>query len=253
MAQEALAHPGRLRRGAAAAAHQWHADLADVACAIARQLIWRQWSIAGPHRATLMRHEVAVARLQRGGLATDLLAPALAPAARTRSVRHAPSAACLVAACRFSLRVPTRRTRTRAAAIALATIAAAAQQDLRAATRAHQQTGRMVDQLPAPREGSRGRRRSLAPRWTKPSGNATLAWHPLHRRGVGYGAVHAARQEAAAVPAYLSGHAGGSTSSAVFPIDSNRRPQCRPAGRHCGRTAPSATRTISAKAPPRRC
>jgi hypothetical protein len=162
MAHKALAHPGRLHRGAAAAAQRQRAGLADVARAFARRLVWRQWSIARRHRATLMRHEVAAVRLQRDGRTTGWLALSLAPAPRARCVRHAPGTAGLVAARRLALAVHARCARTGAAAVALPSIAAAAQQYLRAAARAHQQTGGMVDQLPAPRDGSRGRQRAAS-------------------------------------------------------------------------------------------
>ena len=193
MAQEALANPGRQHTSAPAAARRRRrsACLADVARAFARRLVWRQWSIARRHRATLMRHEVAAARLQRGGLVTGLLATALAPTARASSVGHAAGAAVLVTARCLALRGHSRCARTGATAVALPTIAAAAQQHLRAATRTHEQAGGMLGQAvgssgassPRPPRPSRCHGRLL---WTTASGNATLAPHSL-LACVGYG------------------------------------------------------------------
>jgi hypothetical protein len=98
-----------------------------------------------------MRHEVGDAAVPRGGIATWLLALAtpLPPAARSSRMRHAACAATLVPTCGFATRVKPCRTRTRAIAIALAAVTTAAQQHLCAATRAHEQAGGMVGQLPS--------------------------------------------------------------------------------------------------------
>jgi hypothetical protein len=109
-----------------------------------------------------MRHEVDDAAVEGGGiehgdvatrvrLTCTRLAP-LAPASRARRVSQAAGASALVAACRRTLRRHACRARTRSAAVALAAVAATAQQHLCAATRAREQAGGMVDQLPAPRE-----------------------------------------------------------------------------------------------------
>lgn len=97
-----------------------------------------------------MRHEVGYAAVQRGGVATCLLAlaTALPPAARARGMRDAARSAALISTCGFATRFKPCRTRARATAIALAAVTTAAQQHLCAATRTHEQTGGMVDQLP---------------------------------------------------------------------------------------------------------
>ena len=109
--------------------------------------------------------------------------------------------------------------------------------------------------------GTRHARPCAALRWTMSSGNATLASHPLHWRGVGYGVrlLKLPGQWAAAVPAYHSGQVGGSTAPegtigcpstitrpASRPTGDNaplpcphdrRRPVGRPAGRPTGRNS----------------
>jgi hypothetical protein len=223
MAHKALAHPRRQCGGTAptAPAHRPHAG--GVAGARLGLLVCGQWSIQRRHRATLMRHEVddAAAGDGGGGLVrcAPALTPVLAPATRARRVRHAPGAAALVAPGRFTLRFLARRARAGPPAIALAAIAAAAQQHLRAATRAHEQAGRMVSrQLP----GSSGN----LPRTTARGHCQRIALDDLVRqcdtggasaspRGVGYGdAVATAATPMAARRARLySGHARSSTSS----------------------------------------
>jgi len=136
-----------------------------------------------------MRHVVGVERARRW-----LLTRALphAPASRARGVGHASAAAALVAPRRLTLRTLTCRARASSAAVALTTVAVAAQQHLRAAARTHEQAGGMVGQAPGSSEVfPRGRcaRAALASRWTDAPANATLAPHPLHRHGVGHGAV----------------------------------------------------------------
>jgi len=113
-----------------------------------------------------MRHEVDDAAVEGGDVIGGGVMPGvplmgtfvvpLSPAARTRRVGQAAGATALVTACGRTPGLQARRARTRSAAVALAAVAATAQQHLRAATRAHEQAGGMVDQLPAPREDSRG-------------------------------------------------------------------------------------------------
>jgi len=111
-----------------------------------------QWSIEDRHQGTLMRHDVGGGRVQRSHRAAQLFALAvslsLAPAACALGMGHAPGTAALVAPCGLALQVVACRARARWAAITLAAVAAAAQQYLRAAARAHEQAGGMVNQLP---------------------------------------------------------------------------------------------------------
>ena len=188
-----------------------------------------------------MRHEVAAARLQRGGLATGLLTTALAPAARAGSVGHAADAAALVAARCFSLRVHSRRARTAAAAVTLTTIAAAAQQHLRAATRAHQQTGGMVDhaRLLGKTPEDAGAQRCNGLDEAVRQCNTGVASASQARCRVRRGSrCQARRRRRARLPLgtrrrfYRTGRAHWYSPTE----QSCRRPQCRPAGRHCGRS-----------------
>lgn len=90
-----------------------------------------------------------------------------APAARTSRVGQAAGAAVLVAAAGSAECLLTRRARVCAAAVALAAVATAAQQHLGAATRADEQTGGMLEQLP----GSSGEE---LPRHASGSGAASV-------------------------------------------------------------------------------
>jgi len=90
----------------------------------------------------------------RGGDGGDLALP-LAPAPGAISVRHATRTAALVTLRGGALGFAAGRARADAAAVPLAAIAAAAQQHLRTAARAHEQTGGMIDGQ-APRDDSRG-------------------------------------------------------------------------------------------------
>ena len=169
MPQEALTNPRRLRRSTAPA--PCDARQRGRRCEGAGRRGGEfgggvQWSIRRRRRATLMRHEVDDGTVERGGVIGGAVMPGvllvrtfvapLSPAARTRRVGQSAGAAALVAASGRTPRLQARRARTRPAAVALAAVAATAQQHLRAATRAHEQAGGMVDQLPAPREDSRG-------------------------------------------------------------------------------------------------
>jgi hypothetical protein len=150
--QEAPANPGRQRATAAAAASgdRRCEGVARRAHLMAGLLGCSQWSIRGRHRATLMRHEVHGAAAHDGGgiERSGTLAVPLAPAPRTRRMRHAAGAAVLVAAAGRAPGLQSRRTRAHPAAIALAAVTAAAQQHLDTTTRAHEQTSGMLEQLP---------------------------------------------------------------------------------------------------------
>lgn len=83
--QEALADPGRKRRGTAPALRGARRR-AGIDRRIGGLVAGRQWSIRRRRRATLMRHEVDAAAvggsgLDGAGLVTHLFATALAPAA----------------------------------------------------------------------------------------------------------------------------------------------------------------------------
>lgn len=160
MAQEALADPRRQWRGAAPASH----GAGDCGAVL---VVQGQWSIRHRGRATLMRHEIDDAAVERGGVmaGADIaggvtagavigrIPPPLAPTARARRVSQSADTAVLVATARRTPRLQACRARTRMAAVALAAIAQTAQQHLLATPRAHEQAGGVIDQLPAPREG----------------------------------------------------------------------------------------------------
>ena len=226
MPQEALTNPGRLQCGTAPAPRG--ARQRGRRCEGAGHRGGEfgggvQWSIRRRRRATLMRHEVDDGAVERGGvigggvmtgvlLARTIVAP-LSPAARTRRVGQAARAAALVAASGRTPRLQARRARTRPAAVALAAVAATAQQHLRAATRAHEQAGGMVDQQPAPREDSRGTPAQCGAVLRRTTPGIHCDRIPLPRRGVGHDdRFQAATREADAVPAYHLGHGARCTA-----------------------------------------
>ena len=264
--QEALTNPGRLRRSTAPAPRG--ARQGGRRCEGAGRRGGEfgggvQWSIRRRRRATLMRHEVDDGDVERGGvigggvmagvLLTHTFAAPLSPAARTRRVGQAAGATALVTASGRTPRLQARRARTRSAAVALATVAATAQQHLRAATRAHEQAGGMVDQLPAPREDSRGQPAGCGAVLRRRHLRHTLRSHPASTaRCRARRSVPAATRKAGAVPAYHSGTVHVVPYSPSSAAHQSTRP-ARPAALQGGRPGGLPPRgTISPKTPPRR-
>ena len=155
MAHEALAHPQRLRFGAAAAqpgrgdvgrsAGGW--DVGRTARAERRMCghglgRWRdglcpcdQWSRSRPRWATLVRHVLLKAT------AAPAIAKTLAPTPRALGMSEATAPRSLVSACAVAPGSIASQPPARATAVAVATVTAAAQHDLSAALRAQEQAG----------------------------------------------------------------------------------------------------------------
>ena len=142
-----------------------------------------QWSTDPLRRPTLVRHatflSAGIVGLVYVHANPEGRAPPLTPAPRSLGMGLDATRRTLVAACRLTSSHITSPAPTRTTAVEVAAVAAAAQHDLDAAPRTQEQAGWTVHTHP----------RSSRRCWTDSSQRATLAWHRLHRHGVGRGPV----------------------------------------------------------------